>query len=57
MKRLVLCVGALLMAVLHMSAQSVEINKRWGKVSKEEVEMTEYQLDTAAVALVLYDKK
>lgn len=57
MKRLVLCVAALLMAAYQMSAQSIEINKRWGKVSKEELEMTEYQLDTAANAVILYEKK
>ena len=57
MKRFLLCATVLLMAFSYMSAQSIEVNKRWGKVSKEEVEMTEYQLDTAATALVLYEKK
>ena len=57
MKRSLLFVAALLMAAYQMSAQSIEVNKRWGKVSKEEVEMTEYQLDTAATAVILYEKK
>ena len=40
-----------------MSAQSVKLNNRFGKVSKEELEMTEYELDSAAVAVVLYENR
>ena len=40
-----------------MSAQSVTLNNRFGKVSKEELEMTEYELDSAAVAVVLYENR
>ena len=57
MKRLVLCLTVLLMSLSYASAQSIEVNKRWGKVSKAEVEMTEYHLDTAATALMLYENK
>ena len=57
MKRLVLCLTVLLMSLPYASAQSIEVNKRWGKVSKAEVEMTEYNLDTAAAALMLYENK
>lgn len=57
MKRFVLFVAVFLMALSYASAQSIEVNKRWGKVSKEEVEMTEYELDTAATALILYENK
>jgi hypothetical protein len=40
-----------------MSAQTVTLNKRFGKVSKEELEMTEYKPDSAAVAVVLYENR
>ena len=57
MKRSVLCLVALLTMVFHMSAQSVTLNNRFGKVSKEELEMTEYELDSAAVAVILYENR
>ena len=43
--------------IIQMSAQTVTLNKRFGKVSKEELEMTEYKPDSAAVAVVLYENR
>jgi hypothetical protein len=57
MKKIILCAVVIILAGLQVAAQTIPINKRWGKVSKEEVEMTEYQLDTAATALILFEKK
>ena len=37
-------------------AQMVPVNKRFGKVSKEEVELKEYAADTSASALMLYEE-
>lgn len=57
MKKIILCAVVIILAGLQVAAQTISVNKRWGKVSKEEVEMTEYQLDTAATALILLEKK
>lgn len=57
MNRLILCVVALVTMTIQMSAQTVTLNKRFGKVSKEELEMTEYKPDSAAVAVVLYENR
>lgn len=57
MNRLILCVAALVTMIIQMSAQTVTLNKRFGKVSKEELEMTEYKPDSAAVAVVLYENR
>lgn len=57
MNRLILCVAALVTMTIQMSAQTVTLNKRFGKVSKEELEMTEYKPDSAAVAVVLYENR
>ena len=57
MKRLLLCLVAMLAMIFHLSAQSVTLNNRFGKVSKGELEMTEYELDSAAVAVVLYENR
>ena len=57
MKKIILCALVIILAGLQVAAQTISVNKRWGKVSKEEVEMTEYQLDTAATALILFEKK
>lgn len=57
MKKIILCALVIILAGLQVAAQTISVNKRWGKVSKEEVEMTEYQLDTAATALILLEKK
>jgi hypothetical protein len=57
MKKIILCAVVIILAGLQVAAQTIPVNKRWGKVSKEEVEMTEYQLDTAATALILFEKK
>ena len=57
MKNIFISFFAFLTVAVSLSAQSIEINKRFGKVSKEELELSVYQLDTSAVALMLYDKK
>lgn len=57
MNRFILCVAALVTMTIQMSAQTVTLNKRFGKVSKEELEMTEYKPDSAAVAVVLYENR
>ena len=57
MNRFILCVAALVTMIIQMSAQTVTLNKRFGKVSKEELEMTEYKPDSAAVAVVLYENR
>ena len=56
MKRVFLiCILAAILIPADAFAQSIEVNKRFGKVSKEEVEMKEYPADTSASALMLYD--
>ena len=57
MKRFLIFIALALMTGIHASAQSISINKRFGKVSKEELEMTEYPLDTAATAVFLYESR
>lgn len=57
MNRIILCVAALVTMIIQMSAQTLTLNKRFGKVSKEELEMTEYKPDSAAVAVVLYENR
>lgn len=57
MKKILLFAVAFLMAAMQMTAQTIKVTKRFGKVSKEEVEMTSYQLDTSASALVLYERE
>ena len=57
MKKIIFCAVVFILAGLQVSAQTININKHFGKVSKEEVQMTTYQLDTAASALVLYEKQ
>ena len=57
MKRIVFLVVLSTFAAVTAAAQSVTLNTKFGKVSKEEVEMLEYPLDTAATAVMLYDKR
>jgi hypothetical protein len=57
MKRIVFLVVLSAFAAVTAAAQSVTLNTKFGKVSKEEVEMLEYPLDTAATAVMLYDKR
>ena len=58
MKRNIFLVAvcAILLALTpgELSAQSIKIDKKYGNVSKAELEMTVYPLDTSAVALYLY---
>lgn len=56
MKRFsVICILAMILISADAFAQTIEINKRFGKVSKEEVEMKEYPADTSASAIMLYE--
>ena len=56
MKRIYfLLASVLLIASLEMAAQTISVNTRFGKVSKEEVELMEYPADTSASALMLYE--
>lgn len=56
MKRIYfLLASVLLIASLEMAAQIIPVNTRFGKVSKEEVELMEYPADTSASALMLYE--
>ena len=56
MKRIYfLLASVLLLASLEMAAQTIPVNTRFGKVSKEEVELMEYPADTSASALMLYE--
>lgn len=56
MKRSILfSVAFCMLSFMTVHAQSIPVNTKYGKVSREEVEMTSYQLDTSAVALVLYE--
>ena len=56
MKRIFLiCILTAILISADAFAQTIEVNKRFGKVSKEEVEMKEYPADTTASALVLYE--
>lgn len=48
------CVILLALTPGELSAQSIKIDKKFGNVSKAELEMTVYPLDTSAVALYLY---
>jgi hypothetical protein len=57
MKRILIFIALVLMTGVYASAQSIAINKRFGKVSKEELEMTVYPLDTAATAVFLYENR
>lgn len=56
MKRIYfLLASVLLLASLDLAAQTIQVNTRFGKVSKEEVELMEYPADTSASALMLYE--
>ena len=50
-----ICILAMILISADVFAQTIEINKRFGKVSKEEVEMKEYPADTSASAIMLYE--
>ena len=50
----VVCAVLMALAPGTLFAQSIKIDKKYGNVSKAELEMTVYPLDTSAVALYLY---
>ncbi|MCQ2115964.1 MAG: hypothetical protein MJZ07_07155 [Bacteroidales bacterium] len=56
MKRYIFAAAALLFSAA-LYAQQIEITKKPGKVSKAEVEMSVFEADTSAVALVLWDDR
>lgn len=56
MKRYIFAAAALLFSAA-LYAQQIEITKKPGKVSKAEVEMSVFEADTSAVALVLWDNR
>ena len=55
MKRLTILL-CLLVAASSLAAQTISVNPKPGHVFDEEVAMTTYQLDTAASAIVLFEK-
>ena len=56
MKKLIFIIPLFLLTCLQVFSQSIPVNKRFGKVSMEEVAMTSYPKDTSAAAVVLYEK-
>jgi hypothetical protein len=46
----------LLLVLLTSVAYSQEVNLKWGKLSKDEIALQQTEIDTAAVAVVLFDK-
>lgn len=57
MKKSIFIISMLLLTCFQVFSQSVPVNKRFGKVSAEEVSMTTYPKDTSAAAVVLYEKE
>ena len=55
MKRICVLTTLLVLMMFDAAAQMIPVNKKFGKVSKEELELSIYQPDTSAVALVLYE--
>lgn len=56
MKRIyALLMSLVIITSLDLAAQTIPVNTRFGKVSKEEVELMEYPADTSASALMLYE--
>ena len=55
MKRTLLSILVLISIGMHLNAQSIELNTRFGKVSKEELKMNSYDRDTSANAVMLYE--
>lgn len=56
MKRFsILWILVVILISVDAPGQTIEVNKRFGKVSKEEVAMKEYPADTSASALMLYE--
>lgn len=47
--------GLLVSAALSAGAQTIPVNTKPGEISREELAMTSYPLDTSATALVLYE--
>lgn len=56
MKKSIFIIPLFLLTCLQVFSQSIPVNKRFGKVSMEEVAMTSYPKDTSAAAVVLYEK-
>lgn len=57
MKRSLVIIAILISAMVEIHAQTIPVNKQFGKVSKEELGLSIYEPDTSAVALVLYENQ
>ena len=57
MKRSLVIIAILISAMVEIHAQTIPVNKQFGKVSKEELGLSVYEPDTSAVALVLYENQ
>ena len=57
MKRSLVIIAILISAMIEIHAQTIPVNKQFGKVSKEELGLSVYEPDTSAVALVLYENQ
>ena len=57
MKRLLVIIAILISTMVEIHAQTIPVNKQFGKVSKEELGLSVYEPDTSAVALVLYENQ
>lgn len=57
MKRSLVVIAILISAMVEIHAQTIPVNKQFGKVSKEELGLSVYEPDTSAVALVLYENQ
>ena len=54
MRKFVLILVAALSLAVAASAQTIPVNHKFGSVSDREIDMTVYEPDTSAVAVVLY---
>lgn len=57
MKRSLVIIAILISTMVEIHAQTIPVNKQFGKVSKEELGLSVYEPDTSAVALVLYENQ
>ena len=57
MKRSLVIIVILISTMVEIHAQTIPVNKQFGKVSKEELGLSVYEPDTSAVALVLYENQ
>lgn len=55
MKRFCIVIFVVMLSMMELHAQMIPVNKRFGKVSEDELKLSVYEADTSAVALVLYE--